>query len=52
MDPLGKVMGNPWEVLHKILYGQPDEGMPALVAFDPQVSVDIMAYAATLPKEK
>jgi thiosulfate dehydrogenase len=52
MDPLGKLMGNPWEILHKIRYGQPKEQMPALVAFDPQVAADIMAYTATLPKEK
>jgi len=52
MDPLGKLMGNPWEVMHKILYGQPKEQMPALVAFDRQVAADIMAYIATFPKEK
>ena len=52
MDPLGKLMGNPWEILHKIRYGQPKEQMPALVAFDPQVAVDIMAYIAEFPKEK
>ena len=32
MDPLGKLMGNPWEILHKIRYGQPAEQMPALIA--------------------
>jgi len=52
MDPLGKLMGNPWEILHKIRYGQPAEQMPALIAFDTQVAADIMAYTATLPKEK
>lgn len=52
MDPLGKLMGNPWEIMHKILYGQPDEEMPALYAFDHQVAADIMAYLTTLPKEK
>jgi len=52
MDPLGKLMSNPWEILHKILYGQPAEAMPALYAFDHQVAVDIMAHLATLPKEK
>jgi cytochrome c553 len=51
MPPMGKLMGNPWEVMHKILNGQPDEKMPALRAFDPQVTVDIMAHAATLPTE-
>jgi len=52
MDPLGKLMGNPWEILHKILYGQPGEEMPALHAFDHQVAADIMAHLATLPKER
>ena len=49
--PLGKLMGNPWEVMHKIRNGQPAEKMPALRAFDPQVTVDIMAHLATLPTE-
>ncbi len=42
--------GNPWEVLHKILNGQPDEDMPAFRAFDRQLSVDILAYTQTLPE--
>jgi cytochrome c553 len=50
--PLGKQMGNPWEVMHKIMNGQPNEQMPALRAIDRQVAVDIMAHLATLPKEK
>jgi thiosulfate dehydrogenase len=48
---LGKQMGNPWEVMHKIQNGQPDEEMPALRALEPQVTVDIMAHIATLPKK-
>ncbi len=51
-ESLGKLMGNPWEVMHKIMNGQPNEQMPALRALDPQVAVDIMAHLATLPKEK
>ena len=51
MKPFGKQMGNPWEVMHKILNGQPDEDMPALRALDRQIVVDIMAHLATLPKE-
>jgi thiosulfate dehydrogenase len=52
MPPLGKLSNkNPWETLHKIRHGQPDAEMPALVAFDIQVSVDILAYIQTLPKE-
>ncbi len=52
MPPLGKLASkNPWEVLHKILYGQPGEKMPALSSLDRQVPVDILAYLATLPKK-
>lgn len=50
---LGKQMaGNPWEVLHKILNGQPRERMPALHALDHQIAGDIMAYLATLPTDR
>jgi thiosulfate dehydrogenase len=49
---LAKQMGNPWEVMHKILNGQPAEQMPALRALDPQIVVDVMAHLSTLPKEK
>ena len=42
---------NPWEVVQKILNGQPDEKMPAMRAFDLQVTVDILAHLQTLPKE-
>jgi mono/diheme cytochrome c family protein len=53
MPPLGKVAAeNPWETLHKILNGEPGAKMPALRALDMQISVDILRYAATLPKEK
>ena len=52
MEPLGKLMGNPWEIMHKILFGQPAEEMPALNALDHRIAADIMAYLATLPKEK
>ena len=48
---LGKQMGNPWEVMHKIMNGQPDEEMPALRAMDRQVVMDIMSHITTLPKK-
>lgn len=48
---LGAQMGNPWEVMHKILNGQPAEKMPALRALPRQVTLDIMAHLKTLPKE-
>ena len=51
MKPFGAQMSNPWEVMHKILNGQPGESMPALRALDRQITVDIMSYLATLPKE-
>ncbi|OOZ45381.1 c-type cytochrome [Solemya velum gill symbiont] len=52
MPPLGKLANkNPWEIIQKTLNGQPDEKMPAMRAFDLQVSVDILAYLQTLPKE-
>jgi thiosulfate dehydrogenase len=49
---LGAQMGNPWEVMHKVMNGQPDEKMPALRAFGMQPILDVMAYVATLPKKK
>ena len=52
MKPMGKQMGNPWEVMHKILNGQPGEQMPALRALDRQIVVDIMSHLTTLPKKR
>jgi len=49
---LAKQLGNPWEVVHKILNGQPAEQMPALRVFDHQITLDLMAHMATLPIEK
>ncbi|MBF0158992.1 MAG: c-type cytochrome [Magnetococcales bacterium] len=54
MPPMGKVASeNPWETLHKILNGEPGEGMPPLRAFT-QIGahLDILSYIQTLPKEK
>ncbi len=51
MKPMGALMGNPWEILHKILNGHPGEPMPALRALDRQITVDIMAHLTTLPKK-
>lgn len=43
--PLGKVAReNPWEVMHKILNGQPGEDMPALRAFGLQPAADIVTF--------
>lgn len=49
--PLGSVADNPWEMLHKVLNGQPAEAMPALRALDPQISVDLVVHLQTLPKQ-
>lgn len=51
MPPLGSLSSNPWEVMHKILNGQPGEAMPALRAIDHQVSANLVAFLATLPAE-
>jgi len=51
MKPFGPQMGNPWEVMHKILDGLPGEQMPALRALDHQITADVMAHMTTLPKE-
>lgn len=63
---LGKQMGNPWEVLHKILNGHPGEKMPSLRGIDKMtssvmpglralersVSANVLSYVGTLPKER
>lgn len=42
---------NPWEVLHKIHYGQPGAGMPSGIEQQRSIQddVDILSYAQTLP---
>ncbi len=40
---------NPWETLHKLRNGHPDEAMPALLVLDMGMLVDILAYTQTLP---
>lgn len=39
----------PWEALHKIRNGHPNEAMPALQVLNMTLLVDILAYAQTLP---
>jgi thiosulfate dehydrogenase len=52
MPPLASLVDNPWELMHKVLNGQPKEAMPALRAFDHQAAADVIAYiAAELPAE-
>jgi cytochrome c553 len=47
--PLGSVADNGWEMMHKILNGNPAEAMPALRLLDPQISADIAAHLVSLP---
>jgi mono/diheme cytochrome c family protein len=50
--PLGRLAReSPWEALHKIRNGHPDEPMPALQVLDEQLLVDILAYLQTLPED-
>jgi cytochrome c2 len=48
--PLGSVADNGYEMLHKILNGQPAEAMPALRALDHQIAADIAVHLTSLPK--
>ena len=47
----GLALDNPWEVMHKISFGQPNEAMPAMWVFGPKVAGDLLAYLQTLPAE-
>lgn len=42
---------SPAQALHKIRNGQPSADMPAMRAFDFQTTLDLLAYARTLPAE-
>jgi thiosulfate dehydrogenase len=44
---------NPWELLHKIRFGDPGTPMPSTerLRYDVSFAVDLAAYAATLPTE-
>ena len=51
MPALGPLSNkNPWEVIQKVMNGQPDSEMPAMRAFGVQVATDILSYTQTLPK--
>ena len=43
---------SPWESLHRILNGHPDEKMPALRELDPQLVTDILAHVQSLPETR
>lgn len=48
--PLGSVADNGYEMMHKLLNGQPAESMPALRALDHQIAADIAVHLTSLPK--
>ena len=51
--PLGRVARtNPWESLHKIANGHPNENMPALRNLDQQLLVDILSHLQALPETR
>ena len=53
ISPLGRIATRkPWETLHILLNGHPDEWMPALRVLDRQVLGDMFAYIQALPKRR
>ncbi len=40
---------NPWRALHKVMNGQTFADMPAMRVFGPDVLLDVLSYAQTLP---
>jgi len=43
--------GNPWEMMHKLRFGQPLTPMPALLALPNQDMLDILSYTQSLPQQ-
>lgn len=43
------VRENPWQSLHKLLNGHPDEAMPALRVLGMETLADILTYVQSLP---
>ena len=53
MAPLGRIARtNPWEALHKLLNGHPDEKMPALRVLDRETIADLLTYVQTLAVQR
>ena len=51
--PLGQIARrDPWETLHKVINGHPDEAMPALRVVGIEILTDILAYVQSLPPER
>ncbi|MBI4754621.1 MAG: hypothetical protein HY778_04205 [Betaproteobacteria bacterium] len=52
-QPLGRVArANPWESLHKMMNGHPDEKMPALRELDLQLLIDVLTHLQGLPESR
>lgn len=43
---------DPWQALHSMLNGHPDDNMPALRELDQKVIADILAYIQSLPETR
>lgn len=43
---------DPWEAMHAIFNGHPDDNMPALRELGPKVVTDILAYAHSLQERR
>lgn len=41
----------PWELMHKLINGQPGKAMPAFGVLPRQLLADIIAYSQTLPEK-
>lgn len=53
IPPLGRVArSSPWESLHKMMNGHPDEKMPALRELDQQLLSNVLAYLQELPERR
>lgn len=48
---LGKQDHKGYEMIHRVMNGMPNEGMPGLRYFGPQIAADMTAYFTTLPEE-
>ena len=53
IPPLGRIARhNPWEALHKMINGHPDEAMPAMRVLGMETLTNILAYIQTLPEDR
>lgn len=53
MPPLGRVTNeNPWRSLHSVMNGHPGEAMPPLRAFPRELTLGVLSYVQTLPRQR